>query len=194
MPRKDQYGRTVRKLRSKASSPGKAIYEALTNRSPKSEPVTSQDQARELQKRHGSAAAAAKAVGVSKRTMERWISGKQAAKNTARAKNADKLTQEVRRSRIRPGRGKDFAASGTKSGSQDGPRNSGLSIKGYFQISQRIEYRSVHLGPYTPPHEMQQLIDIMVEKGAEEAGARLQYLIDTYYHPMTIISISEIRF
>lgn len=186
-----------RKMRSPTTPPGHALYEALTGRSPRSEPKTTQAMAQFLQKALGGTKAAARAVGVSPRTIERWAKGEMKARNRKGRPNLDKLTQAVRTSRIRDKPRQWLAASARRDPQtgQAGAPKTGLSFKGYVVVSApTVEHRWVHLGPYIPAGSTERIIDALITGGPDAAAAELQDLVNTYYHPMELISIEEIKY
>src|SRR5262245_11804257 len=88
------------------------IYFTLTGRSPRSpERMNTRQKAAEMMRRYGSTRRVANAVGVSRRTVQRWLRGEQEAKNTRRGQTVDALNNAQRAARVTPGRTQQWAGS-----------------------------------------------------------------------------------
>lgn len=155
-----------------------ALYRALTGgRSPKSEGKNTQERAAALVKKHGSTKEAAKAAGVSQRTMQKWVKGTQQAKNTSRGRNADKLAAAERQARMTKAGEKRVANStGKATGSGEG-----LRIKAIIRVSQDERERTIRPGEHLPAGAMDSVIQRFIDEGPEAAAQELQDLLNVYY-------------
>lgn len=167
---------------------GEALYYALTGRSPRSEGRGgTQGRVRELLKAMGgSTRKVAEAVGVSQRTVQRWLRGEQEARNTARARNADGLVEAQRRARIKPGRVALLTGAVGPGG--------GLRVYGCVRVSEDERYRWINIGSHLPQGALDHLVDTLAQD-PEAAGAELNRLISTYYVAgMSVTDIEAIEY
>lgn len=169
---------------------GEALYAALTGLSPRSEGKTTRQRTADLVKRlGGSTRAAAQAVGVSQRTVQRWLKGEQEAKNTRRNRTADKLAAAQRASRVTARRVEQLrnATSMAPSG--------GLRLYGSVKVSEDVRDRWINPGSQMPDGALDALIDRLVTEGPDVAGADLNKLISQHYVPgMSITNIEAIEY
>lgn len=113
-----------------------AWYRAVAKRSPAGEKRDVRRQMADLERIHGSAAAAARATGVNKGTWWRWKSGR----STPKAANVDRVRLARRQALVPESRQR------TVSGST-GRATGGLTITGWVTISKDTRHRSINLGP-----------------------------------------------
>lgn len=177
---------------------GEAIYRAITGLSPRSEGKTTMARTRDAVARlirAGQARTVGEAkkvvaalAGVSLRTVQKWYSGRQEAKNTARAANADALARAQRIARVKDGRANLLRSSG----GGDGFR---ASIKIYGRVRVSSDDRQRWINPDIPQEDLDALIDKVIDEGPDAAGEMLNQLLGTHYVPgMTIDDIEEIRY
>jgi hypothetical protein len=166
-----------------------ALYRALTGgRTEKSEGRNTQEKAAALVSKHGSTKEAAKAAGVSQRTMQKWVKGTQQAKNTARGRNADKLAVAERQARMTKAGTKRVAAStGKQAGSGEG-----LRIKAVIQVSNDRRERTIRPGETLSAGAMESVIEKFINEGPDAAAQELQDLLNVYYFHGGRGSIEEI--
>lgn len=119
------------------------LYRAITNgRSPATEIASAAARLAELERAHGGGAAAARAVGVSLRTWQRWrvaaAGTASAARERQRPSKASelRLTQAVRRARLKPGREARLR------------RSRVLRVTGEYVVSSDRRQRSEDIGPH----------------------------------------------
>jgi hypothetical protein len=171
------------------------LYQALTGKSPRSaERASTQQKTQDLMKRYGSTRRVAEEVGVSQRTVQKWLKGVQEAKNTRRSANADKLHRAHRAARITPGRAAQFkgAAAAPEAGATG---IGGLSLFGTIRVSQDRRDRWINPGAKIPAGELDHVVDTMAAQGPEAAAGQLNDLIDRYYvQGMVVETIEAIEY
>lgn len=178
---------------------GAAVEKLLTNRRPDTGERGTQAQAREVVDAHGgSTRAAAQALGVSIRTIQKWVTGSQEAKNTARANNADRLAQAVRESRVKQGRAERLSASATGYSIGGGGRyaptgGNQLRIKGTFRVSNDTRTRTIDAGGWLAPGALDNVVSVFVTEGRDAAGLILEDVLQDYVEGMEVLDIHWIE-
>ncbi|WP_067491721.1 hypothetical protein [Actinomadura hibisca] len=172
---------------------GEAIFQALSGRAYSSvEKASTQEAAKAMVDRWGSTKAVAERLGVSVRTVERYVSG--AIQNPSK-RNRDQFAAAHREAKITPGRKQKAAESGTASGpdrTQTG--TGGLAIFGSVRVSEDERDRWITPGSHMTPAEADGIIDAMVQNGPEAAAAALNTVIQRYVPGMHINYIEEIDY
>ena len=177
------------------STAGDAVYYAVTGLSPRSEGETTQKRTADLVKRVGSTATAAALVGVAQRTIQKWLKGEQEAKNTARGANADALAAAQRAARIKDGRAALLRGAGRSAPAEGQTQPAGgLRLYGDVKVSEDIRARWINPGQKIPSERLDALLDLLVNDGAEAAGAELNNLLGLYVPGMTITNVEEIQY
>lgn len=182
------------RIRGKTLSVGEAIYQALTGKSARAaEKMSTREKVQEMMQRYESTARVAEKVGVSQRTVQRWLKGTQEAKDTKRSSNATKLNQAHRAARITPGRAAKFKGSATAPA--PGIRGSGgLYLFGRIRVSSDVRDRGINPGGHIPQGALDRVIDAMIQGGPGAAEAELNAVLGHYVPGMTVESIEEIDY
>jgi transcriptional regulator with XRE-family HTH domain len=172
-----------------------AIYNTLTGRSQRSaDRMNTRGRASEMMRRYGSTRRIADAVGVSRRTVQRWLRGQQEAKNTRRARTADALENAQRAARVTPGRASQWAASATAPGAGRTGAG-GLSIYGTIRVSDDERDRWINPGTRIPQGDLDDFARVFAQQGPDAAADMLHGLIDQHYCAgMEIITVEIIDF
>lgn len=170
---------------------GKTLYRALTGLSPRSEGKTTQDRAQDLMKRHGgSTKRTADALGVSQRTVQRWVKGTQGTTQ----QGTERLARAQRAARMTSGRTQNFTNSATATGpGQQG--TGGLSIFATVRVSDEERQRWINPGKNMPEGSLDRIVETMRDQGPDAAAQEFQGLVsNSYLSGMTIDSIEAIEF
>jgi hypothetical protein len=171
---------------------GAALWQALTGRAWSStQKASTQQKARDMLDRYGSKDAVAQKLGVSKRTVERYLSG--SIKNPSK-RNRDKFDAQHRAAKIKPQRAANLGGSGAAPGpGQTG--TGGLFVYGLIQVSEDRRERGINPGTKIPDGAMDDVIRIMIEQGPAAAANRLSQLVSQHYVPgMSVLEIHEIDY
>lgn len=165
------------------------LYRGITRgRSPLTEAVSLAARLTELERVHGSAAAAARAAGVSARTWQRWrvaLAGESAtARERQRPSKASeaKITQAIRRGRFKPGREARLRKGRT------------LRVTGEFRVSSDVRERSLDIGPFVPKRIRDGIFDAFLA-GDDSTMVRLfSQAMNYYLQDMEVVSLISIDF
>lgn len=171
---------------------GAALWQALTGRAYSStEKASTQQKTQEMLDRYGSKDAVAEKLGVSKRTVERYLSG--GIKNPSK-RNRENFDRQHRAAKIKPQRAMKLRGAGAAPGAgQTGA--GGLFIYGVIKVSEDIRERGINPGTKIPDGAMDRVIQAMIAHGPNYARGELNHLIGIYYVPgMTVEEIHEIDY
>lgn len=179
------------KMRGKAVRDlGHALWQALTGRAySTAEKASTQRKAQEMVDRWGKRGTAQR-LGVSVRTVERYMSGQ--IKSPAR-RNRDRFDAAHRAANVKPGRADKLRDAGTASGPDSEQAGSGgLAIFGMVRVSQDRRQRWINPGNRMTVAEADHIINTMIQHGPDAAAADLNVIIGRYVPGMVIESIEEI--
>ena len=183
-----------------ATDAAAALWQALTGSAlSTAKKASTQQKVRAMMTRWGTTKNVAKKVGVSQRTVQRWLKGEQEAKNTRRSANADKLNRAFREAKITKGRADKFKSGGASPGIDPASGRpiagvGGITIYGRFRVSEDERDRVINAGNYIPDGQLDRVIDVMIEHGPEAAVESLNTILDNYVPGMQTIAIYQIDY
>ena len=163
-----------------ARAVGHAVWQKLTGRSPKADAkMTPQQRAQKLVEKHGSQRAAAKAVGMHRRSFDRAFHGKNVSKKTA-----EKIAQQQRRESIRKSNAARLKKSMTgvpteRKTDQTSPANT-FAVYVTIVVSQKPEERWIYPGRITGNAGAFDDVENLIAAGPEALQDRVQEVMDNY--------------
>jgi hypothetical protein len=162
----------------KAPAPGMeaAVYRGITRQSPATEQRRPAWRIAEIERRGVDPGAGAAAVGVTRRTWNRWKSGQ----SRPSAAHAERLSLLTRRVRLPAGRERRLRT-----------KEPSVIIRATFRYSKDVRQRTVDVGPYV---DMDRVVDAYLAGDDAGAAGAIDEAIDEYVAGMDVTGVETIYF
>lgn len=173
-----------------------ALWQALTGRAYSTHKKESTQQAaRSMVNRWGKKGTAQR-LGVSIRTVERYLSGTIKAPSK---RNKEAFEAAHRAAKITKGRADKFAAGGASPGVDPASGrpivgSGGMTIFGRFRVSEDERDRVIPIGDYVPDGQLERVIDAVIQYGPEAGAEALNGVLAHYVPGMVALEIYQIDY